>query len=156
MRASLIVLSSCLLLAACQPAADAPTPVPPADAPAAAPAPASAPAGPDFSKDINAVGTEPFWAVDIRSRDLKLSGPDRKDLTAAHGGAAVQGDSATWEGKAADGSPLRITLTAEACSDGMSDLSYPYKARVETTGEQLLGCAAPVDAWPKQPDPQQP
>jgi uncharacterized membrane protein len=154
MRASLIALSSCLLLAACNPSAGdtPPSPVPPADAPPARPSPASMPAGPDFSKDINAVGTEPFWAVDIRSEDLKLSGPDRKDVVAAHMGAAIQGDSAVWEGKAPDGSALKITLTSEACSDGMSDLSYPYKARVETTGELLMGCAAPVDAWPNQPD----
>lgn len=144
MRASLIAFSSCLLMAACGPSGgDAPpSPVPPADAPA----------GPDFTKDINAVGAEPFWALEIRGKDLKLSGPDRTDLTVGHGGAAVKGQSAIWEGEGLSGARLKITLMAEPCSDGMSDLTYPFKATVETAGEQLTGCAAPADAWPKQPE----
>jgi len=98
------------------------------------------------------VGTEPFWGLDIRPGQLKLSGPDRKDLIAPHAGPQIQGDTAVWEGKSADGAPLKVTLMTEACSDGMSDLSYPYRARIEATAEVLTGCAAPVDAWPKQPD----
>ena len=62
------------------------------------------------------------------------------------------GDTAVWEAKASDGAPLKVTLTVETCSDGMSDLVYPYRARVETTAEMLNGCAAPLDAWPNQPD----
>lgn len=152
-----------LAFAACspKPASDMPAggATPPADAPAATPAEASVPApaaapasGPDFTKPINAVGTEPFWAVDIRGDSLKLAGPDRKDLLVTGGGPTVTGDTAVWQGKAADGTPLKVTLNVEACSDGMSDLAYPYRARVETTAEMLNGCAAPVDAWPKQPD----
>ena len=157
MRASLIALMPCLILGSCNPSGDAPpSPTPPADAPPVASppadAPASTPAAPDFAKDINAVGTEPFWAAEIRRGGLKLSGPDRPDLTAPHAGPAIQADGAVWEGRAADGSPLKVTLAVEPCSDGMSDLAYPYKATVETTGERLLGCAAPTDAWPKQPD----
>lgn len=154
MRARLIAAITCLTLAGCDPAGDTPPqPVPPADAPASPAQPTAAvPTGADFSKDINTVGTEPFWAVDIRSRTLKLSRPDRPDLTAAHGGPAAAAGQAIWDAKAPDGSGLKVTLTVEGCSDGMSDLAYPYKAVVEAGGERLTGCAAPVDAWPKQPD----
>jgi uncharacterized membrane protein len=151
MRAGLIALLSTLALAACnRPAADMPAaPTPPADAPPATPAAAPAPAGPDFSKDINAVGTEPFWGVEIRAHDLTLSGADRPDMVAVHMGAAVQGGAAVWEGRGPGGQAVRVSLVTETCSDGMSDRAYPYRAQVDADGEQLKGCAAPVDAWPK-------
>jgi uncharacterized membrane protein len=151
-----------LSLAACSQASDTPAqgPTPPADAPAsprapnvpASPisAPAPATAEPDFGKDINAVGTEPFWAIDIRRTTMTLAGPDREETAFTHGGPALQNGSAVFQGRAGD-RPMTVTLTVEACSDGMSDLTYPYKARAELAGEALSGCAAPVDAWPKQP-----
>ncbi len=148
-RLPLVPVAAALLVAACSPAAsDMPAggATPPADAPATAEAAPTAPAGPDFARPINALGTEPFWGVEIRRDSLRLSGPDRKDLVAANGGPAVMGETAVWEARAADGSPLKVTLTAEACSDGMSDRAYPYRARVETTAEMLNGCAAPLEA----------
>ena len=145
-------VGSVLALAACAPPAPSDTPpgepIPPADAP-----PGSPPAlGAITAGPINAVGTEPFWAAEIRPDHLKLSGPDRGDLLAPNPGPRAEGETTVWTSRSTDGAPFKVTLLAEACSDGMSDLAYPYRAKIETAGEVLAGCAAPVDAWPKRPD----
>ena len=122
------------------------------DPPAAAAAPSGAPGPVDFDQPINAVGTEPFWAVEIRPGSLSLSGPDRETLTAPNGGPRIEGPTAVWEAVGPDGAPLKVSLTTETCSDGMSDLAYPLRARIETTSEMLNGCAAPLNAWPRETD----
>ena len=89
-----------------------------------------------FSGDFNAVGTEPFWAVEVRPLTLKLSRPDAIDLTVANAGPKVEGETAVWTAPG-----LVLTLSTGQCSDGMSDRSYPYVAQA-TVGETVLkGCA---------------
>ena len=80
---------------------------------------------------------------------MTLSGPDRKDLVVPHAGSAEQGGVAVWQGQSAEGATVTVTVAVKACSDGMSDLAYPYSATVEAAGETLQGCAAPADDWPK-------
>jgi uncharacterized membrane protein len=124
-------LTAVLLLAACKPAAEATK-----TAATPAPAPVTANADGPFAGEFNALGTEPFWAVEIREKTLKLSGPDRADLIVPNPGPRVEGLKALWPGKG-----LVVVLTEGACSDGMSDRTYPYFAEVTTTDATLKGCA---------------
>lgn len=135
----LLTLAFCALaLTACRPEADEP----PAPAePAAAPEPAATPAPAGFSGDMNVIGTEPFWAVDIRAQALKLQRPDHETIEVANPGPVQEGGSFVWRS-----GPLTVTLTEATCSDGMSDRVYPYAAAVEVDGEGLSGCAAPAGA----------
>ena len=50
-----------------------------------------------------------------------------------------------WRGQTEQGQALSVTLIETACSDGMSDRTYPLTARVEIGAEVLNGCAASVD-----------
>jgi uncharacterized membrane protein len=144
MRLILLAAASALALTACKPA-------PAADAaatPPAAPVPA-APADPvlnniDLTQDIRAVGTEPFWAVEMTKAGLTFSAPDRPNATAPNTGPAMHEGEASWTGTTADGKALKVTLTAGPCSDGMSEREYPLKAKVELGGEMFKGCAATV------------
>lgn len=137
-----------LALAACSDAA------PPADVPA--PAPAQAPVvlgGVDLTRPLRALGTEPFWSVDITAGTLVYSTPDGAPVNAASPAPTVQGTTAVYAAAGADGAALVVTLIATECSDGMSDLSYPLTARVEVGGQTLSGCAAAVDYLDSQPAP---
>lgn len=146
MRAAGPVTATLLLLAACgqgeQQAA-----APPAPAPVAAPAPPAD--ATDFSREVNLLGTEPFWAVKIRKDTLTFSAPDRADLEAPNPGPTVTGAQAVWTADA-QGAPLKATLTAAVCQDGMSGLYYPFRAVVEIEGMTLEGCAAYADAMPRE------
>lgn len=142
-----------LALSACQPQdPDGEPAPPPADAPAATAAatPAST-GGMDIGQPIRALGTEPFWAVDITDgTKFKLSRPDKPDLLAEAPGAAMSPDGATWVAKGATGEQLTVTLQMGACSDGMSDRTYPMSAEVVLLNETLKGCAVKTADMPKE------
>lgn len=119
----------------------------------AAPPPVKAADG-DFSKPMEARGTEPFWALSIQGTTLTLTRPDQPVLTAVAPGAVIQPNQASWNGKTADGQALEVTLYASACSDGTSDHAYAFAAEVHVPGgSPLSGCADKVTAMPKAPKP---
>jgi uncharacterized membrane protein len=97
-----------------------------------------------LASDLNLVGTEPFWAVQIskEAKTAKFSRPGEADLDASYpveskgaGGAVVLTSSSP------DGD-IVMTLTKKECSDGMSDRKYPWEASVAYKGQTLKGCAA--------------
>lgn len=103
--------------------------------------------GIDLAKPAQALGTEPFWGVEIRPDLLILTGVDREELRVANPGARMEGGAAVF---AAEG--LTLTLKAAACSDGMSDRTYPLEAEARVGEEVLKGCAdsqASLDAGPR-------
>ena len=116
------------------------------------PTPAPEPAEPELilgdvnlNEPLRALGTEPFWAVNIDDAGLVYSGVDRPEERAPNDGPQVAGTTAMWSGQTDQGRPLSVTLIETACSDGMSDRTYPLTARVEIGEEVLNGCAASVD-----------
>lgn len=156
----LILLPAALLaLAACNPVASdssgresggrteepASAPAEPAGAPADAPVQVIG--GIDMNEPIDASGTEPFWGLRIRSDVLELVRPDHKMQAAVNRGLTVTGQQAVWVTTTTTGTPLRVMLTAAACSNGMSDQTFPLSATVEIGDETLRGCAEP----PKPP-----
>jgi uncharacterized membrane protein len=145
MRLSL-PLVAVIALAACSEAPDepAPRPEPPAQPPVLA--------GVDLRQPVRALGTEPFWAVEITPDALVYSGVDRPEQRAPNPGPVMQGAIATFTTETAEGHELIVTLMATECSDGMSDRTYPLVARVEVGEETLSGCAAPTAALMQAPE----
>lgn len=101
--------------------------------------------GVDLNAPVRALGTEPFWAVNIDDQGLVYSGVDRPEQRAPNDGPDMQGATAVWSGQTDQGQTLTVTLIETACSDGMSDRTYPLTARVQIGEESLNGCAASVD-----------
>lgn len=122
--------------------------IPPADTPAHPSEPASAPVtaeADDISGPIDARGTDPSWTLKIRHDTLQLNRPDRKTVVAVSAGVSRAGSSAMWEAQtAATGDMVKVTLSQAKCSDGVSDMAYPYRATVQVGGETLAGCAEPA------------
>ena len=149
MRASILIAA--LALAACQPQApDGSLAQPPADAPPLPAEPAPPPATPAaFQGDIDAHGTEPFWAVEIRQTQISFKTPEASIVFPA-GGMAVADGAAVWESTAGD-KPIKITLREQpGCSDRMSDLKYPLAAEVALGGTTYKGCAAKTSEKPRE------
>lgn len=145
MRSFPVLLAVASVLAACSQGAD--------EAPAPAdPAPAAVLGGVDLNQPLRAVGTEPFWGLDITPQTLSWSGVDQPVQTASNPGPAVQGTTASYRTETSTGTLLVLTLIATECSDGMSDRTYPLTARVELGEQSFNGCAATkafLDAAPK-------
>ena len=129
-----------------------PAEAPPSEAPAAPAAP-TAIGGIDLGQPLRAIGTEPFWGVDITPQSLVYTAVDHPGLTVANPGPTVQGTTAVYAAGGTGGQTLVVTLIATECSDGMSDRVYPLTARVELGSTKLNGCAAPVEFLESQPAP---
>lgn len=89
---------------------------------------------------FTALGTEPFWAAKVDGARLTYSTPqDQAGRTIS----VTRRDSArvaVIEGML-DGRPLRLRIGAGPCSDGMSDVVYPFAVE-RTEGETIhQGCA---------------
>lgn len=95
---------------------------------------------------IRALGTEPFWHVDIEATGLVLTRIDQQPLTAPNKGFEIKGNVAHWASALPDQTPFKVTLTGADCSDGMSDRIYPLSAMIEVGTKTLTGCAASVEA----------
>lgn len=140
-----LLIAALFVLAACGQSNDAAQGElqPPADAPPVLPP--SPTTATDFSRPLNLLGNEPFWAVKIRPEGLTFSAPDQADVTVPNPRPAVSGLQGVWTAAG-----LTARLKAQVCQDGMSGLNYPFIATVETGGRTLTGCAAYADAMPRE------
>ncbi|MDF1835388.1 MAG: hypothetical protein P1U62_10995 [Alteraurantiacibacter sp. bin_em_oilr2.035] len=89
---------------------------------------------------LHIIGTEPFWRAQIADHSLTWSTPENVDGVtvpverfAGRGGVSFSGQM--------DGAALDAAITPGACSDGMSDRTYPFTATIEIGKTQYRGCA---------------
>ena len=147
MRFMLPVLLAGLALAGCYDRQDQ------APKPADAPETAAMLGEVDLGKPVRALGTEPFWSVDITRDALVYTRVDQAPQRAPNHGATVQGTVATYATSTDLQQALNVMLIATECSDGMSDRTYPLTARVEIGQDTLSGCADAASALTAQPAP---
>lgn len=103
-------------------------------------------AGVKLDQSLAAMGTEPFWSVDVEPAGLTYKPMEGESFTVGHNGPEITGNVAVWNGQTAEGKKLVVTVTGNDCSDGMSDRTYPLTARVEMGDKILVGCAASKEA----------
>ncbi len=104
---------------------------------AVVPAPAVAARVPDA---YVALGTEPFWSATVAAGRLTYSTPENpkgQTITVTRDAAP---DETRFSGKL-DGTPLTLVIAPGACSDGMSDRTYPFTARLTVDAGERRGCA---------------
>ena len=85
-------------------------------------------------------GTEPFWGGEVIGETLTWKTPERPDgqtlivsRFAGRGGLSYSGTI--------DGAAFAMAVTPGACSDGMSDRSYPFVVTVQLGDAVQNGCA---------------
>jgi heat shock protein HslJ len=95
--------------------------------------------------DFVALGTEPFWGLDIDfEKGMEFKTPDGKSFNAPPVMAKKGSEGVLiYESKTEDGS-LKVTLKKEPCSDGMSDNKFDYSVMVAVNGTTFQGCGQPV------------
>jgi len=93
------------------------------------------------AEPLRALGTEPFWALDVDSNGLRFITPD--DTSGIRFGPiapTVVADTVVWSGQS-DRMAIDVRVWTEKCSDGMSDREYPYASQVTIAGTTYRGCA---------------
>lgn len=91
--------------------------------------------------DFIGVGNEPFWNLEIdNEKMISFNLADwKKPVTVPFKNPVVTKDSTVYD-LATQGSPLRIIVYSQFCSDGMSDMLYQYKVSVSFKGATYKGC----------------
>ncbi len=102
-----------------------------------------APAGPPLPAAYMALGTEPFWNLEITPQRLNFRGLDLPAIVVANPGVRQTGGT-----RIISAGRIRVTLTTEACSDGMSERAYADTAVVVVDGRTLNGCGGPETPHP--------
>lgn len=96
---------------------------------------------------FKAVGTEPFWGIEISKDSIKFTSPEEKDnfsLSYEKPQKAMDANVVLYRAKSDDVS-LEITIQQRECSDGMSEKVYNYTVKASLKrGDQkeilLNGC----------------
>lgn len=118
-----LLLTPCLALAACTPAAETP-PQSPGDTPAA----------------YMALGTEPGWTLEITQSRLNYDGDyGETKIMVPNPGAKPSTNGRTY---ATD--RLSVVVEPTPCSDGMSDRRFADTVRVVADGKTLQGCGGKI------------
>lgn len=93
---------------------------------------------------ISALGTEPFWALEIEPQgegySANYSDPENIEGTTFEVDRFAGNNGIGFSGEL-EGGPLQVSLTPGECSDAMSDREYPYIATVALKSRTLFGCA---------------
>lgn len=87
------------------------------------------------------LGNEPFWNLQIDSTGLRFRTPeDTAGQVFGATRAVLVGDSLRWS-SVGDAGMIEAVVAPEKCSDGMSDKTWGYRARVVLGKTTYTGCA---------------
>ena len=82
-----------------------------------------------------ALGTEPFWNLEITTTQLRFHGLDLEPLAVANPGVRT-----TAEGRFYRTRLMQVAIRPGSCSDGMSDREYVESVSVNVHGRTFHGC----------------
>lgn len=100
--------------------------------------PTAEPATPE--KPFQALGTEPFWAVEVLPGQLRYSDPENIAGSSFAASETREGTGLRYSGML-NGQPVSLHVQPGTCSDGMSDTVYQWTAVLTKEGHSLQGCA---------------
>ena len=94
---------------------------------------------------IRATGTEPFWSAQVQGRCVTYSTPENQDGVRVWTQYSAQpSNGRRWLGRL-NGKTFEMRVRPEAgCSDGMSNMAYPFAVDLSVDGELRKGCARPL------------
>ena len=98
------------------------------------------PPPPGSARKFQALGTEPFWSIDVLGSKLLYTSPDVPQAVAISASVASSGTQLRFSGTM-EGKPVVLTIEPGACSDGMSDTAYAYKSSFSWGEQTEQGCA---------------
>lgn len=97
-----------------------------------------------FVYEFVALGNEPFWSLDIIPAEKIIA---LKDLAAdktyvfPYKAAKLTENSFIYDLFNDKKETMKVVITKQTCSDGMSDREYQYSSQVSINGKLLKGCA---------------
>jgi uncharacterized membrane protein len=90
--------------------------------------------------DFRAIGTEPFWSIEVSPGTMLYSTPELPKGLLISTDEAQQGEARRYSGSD-KGTDYLLVIAPGECSDGMSDTVYAYKAKLKIGERTEQGCA---------------
>ncbi|MEN9718008.1 MAG: hypothetical protein RIQ99_886 [Pseudomonadota bacterium] len=87
-----------------------------------------------------AIGTEPFWSIEISPGEVTYATPDNLLGSSAPARRVADRSGVTWTAQVR-GQHLELRVEVGACNDGVSDFQYPYRASLRLGAATRSGCA---------------
>lgn len=88
-------------------------------------------------------GTEPFWSVSISNKDtLSFQLADWQKALSLPLDSTLKNQESVSYLAGRDSLKVRLTVYQQFCSDGMSDLVYPNRLRLQYNNQVYTGCGA--------------
>lgn len=103
-----------------------------------------APDGPSPAATYLAVGTEPFWSLEVTPDRLNFNRLGETRILVPH-----RGWVSTEGGRSITMARIRMTVTPGPCSDGMSDRRFAETVSVTVDGTAYRGCGGGEMAAPQ-------
>ncbi len=97
-------------------------------------------AGVNAGETIRFTGTEPFWGGEVTGDELRYTTPENQEGAVIAVERFAGNNGVAYSGKLAGGA-FDMTVTPGACSDGMSDRTYPFTVTLKIADETRGGCA---------------
>lgn len=91
------------------------------------------------SEVLRFTGTEPFWGGTVSGKTLIYTTPENPDGTTLPVERFSGNNGLSFNGAMGDQS-FDMAITHAACSDGMSDRTYPFTVTLRLAGEVRQGC----------------
>jgi uncharacterized membrane protein len=92
--------------------------------------------------EVTAIGTEPFWQVEVASNAVTFRRVSAPTLVFPAVAPDTGGGARRWRGRRAITEPLfELLVRPQPCRDGMSDREYPLTAVVTWSDSTWSGCA---------------
>ena len=139
------IVAGALLLASCGSGQQAATPTPAATTPEPDPVALSF-----LPAEFRATGTEPFWSIAVTKTQLTYTTPENQAGVTVPVIRQDGAENALFTATIA-GQPLQLLITPGACSDGMSDKTYPWTVEKTLGEDSVEGCAEPLPAESEAP-----
>lgn len=115
----------------------------PALSPTAVPRPSAAPHTSPWSPSGYALnGAAPVWGGSLTGTTVRYMTPEDQFGDVVETRVAFASDAETYTGSWR-GRPFVLTLRRSACSDGLSERTYPFVVELRAGGETRRGCADP-------------
>lgn len=89
---------------------------------------------------VHFTGTEPFWGGEVAGGVLTYMTPEDQQGARVAISRFAGRNGVSFSGKL-DGGDFVMAVTPGACSDGMSDRTYPFTVTLRIGNEQRVGCA---------------
>ncbi len=99
-----------------------------------------APQEPPAQAAYRVVGTEPFWGIHVEGDTLHFTTLDDQAGKHLRASGVAHANGVRYEGSNG-ATAFRLDLQRGACSDGMSDRDYAYRAAFRYGTTDYAGCA---------------